>query len=121
MEIEVYAGDLCWKVRNIFRKKNQKKNIKYNGTVALMGDNGESFDDLPDYHANQVPNFDDNVDDTQYFDTENYFDGDFDDDDIMPTVTSHNDKTRKPTCKISRRDTLLSYYGTIFGKYYVCW
>ena len=105
--------------------------MKYNGTVAPMpvgpmGDNGESFDDLPDYNANQVPNFDDNVDNTQYFDTENYVDGDYDDDDyieddIMPTVTSHNEKTRKPTCKISRRDTLLSYYGTIFGTYYVSW
>ena len=57
----------------------------------------------------------------QNFDTNNYDDdGLFDyGEGLMPAVASFDETTKKPKCKISRRDTLLSYYGTIFGEYFV--
>ena len=62
-------------------------------------DNNENYAYDNDY---QKPNSDDVYD---------YAEG------LMPTVSSDDKNKRKPKCKISRRDTLLSYYGTILGKH----
>ena len=125
-----YSGDLCWKVRNIFRNKNRKKNMRNDtGDPTESPEDSLTGDDLDSpmvYGINEEydPNDDSsefNPFEEQNFDTNNYDDdGLFDyGEGLMPAVASFDETTRKPKCKISRRDTLLSYYGTIFGEYFV--
>ena len=113
-------GELCWKVENLFRRKTNKKNTKKN-----MKDN-DDFNST-DYNETDYPiDYDTDSDEDENADEdinliddkdETWQDSGFTtDSDINPENMDDFSQRSAPRCKISRKFTLLSYYGTIFGE-----